>query len=182
MALTAGTNCFTQAEDAMLALLAKSAGVRSFLGVSTEEEAYGRIFVDEIPRADKVETDGWDAAEYVAQHPCIILSAPADGKWFTVVMDARDNQPQYVVSYVFALRFQAFADAGIDEQEQRRKFKNAVLDGISDMMDHTVAEPDVFMPTNIEPLDGIYQLDFRLRSDLGHIMGASFLLTSQVSV
>ena len=49
MTLTAGTNCFTQAEDSLISLLAKSAAVRTFLGVSTESKHENRIYIDEVP-------------------------------------------------------------------------------------------------------------------------------------
>ena len=178
--ITAGTNTFTKCEDAIAALLAKSSAVRLFLAVADETEAYTKIFIDEVPRTDQVDSDDWDHATYVAQFPCVIISAPTDGKWFTVELDARDSSPLYKASFMFALRFEAFADESEDEQEQLRAFKNSVFDGIEDMLNSAVMEPGVFLPTSIEPLDACYRLDFRRRQDLGHIIGTSFLFTAAV--
>jgi hypothetical protein len=178
--VTAGTNSFTKCEDAMSALLAKSSAVRAFLLVADETEAYTKVFIDEVPRTDQVDSDDWDHETYVAQFPCVIISAPTDGKWFSVEMDARDSSPLYKASFMFALRFEAFANESEDEQEQLRSFKNAVFDGIEDMLNRAVMEPGVFLPTSVEPLESCYRLDFRRRQDLGHIIGASFLFTAAV--
>lgn len=170
MPLTAGTNCFTQAEDSVRLMLATSPKLRTFLGAADEASAQARIYTDEVPRTDQIDSDDWDSATYLAQFPCAIISGPADGRWFTMKAIARDNTLQYDVDFTFIVRLEAFADPAKDEQEQLRAFKNLALDGIEEMIASQTGEPDVFMPTEIT-IEETYRADFRKRQDLGHILG-----------
>ena len=167
MALTAGTNSFTQAQDAIRALIAKSTAFRTFLGAADEAAAQAKIYTNEVPRSDDDTRDDWSAAEYVAQFPCAIVTPPEDGKWFVVEMDARDTVPRYKCSFVFVVCFEAFADPTKDEQESWRLFENLLYDGLEDCLNNAIAEPGVFLATQITPLDQ-YRKEFRGRSDLGN--------------
>lgn len=170
MPLTAGTNCFTQAADAVRLMLASSPKVRTFLGAADEAAAQARIYSHEVPRTAIADQDDWDAADYVAQFPCAIVSPPSDGRWFVMKAIARDNTIQYEVDFTFIVRLEAFADPAKDEQEQLRSFENVALDGIEEMLADQTGEPGIFTPTEVTILE-LYRADFRKRQDLGHLLG-----------
>lgn len=170
MALTAGTNCFTQAEDSVRLMLAKSPKFRTFLGAADESAAQAKIYTDEVPRSDQVDRDDFDTDVYLAQFPCAIVSPPSDGRWFVMKAIARDNTIQYDIDFTFIVRLETFADPAKDEQEQLRYFKNLALDGIEEMIASQTGEPGVFMPTEVSVLE-LYRADFLKRQDLGHLLG-----------
>ncbi len=168
MALTAGSNIFTRAEDSVRALLAKSSDVRAFLGVATEEDAQARIYTNELPRTDD-DRDDYTSDAYLAQFPCCIVQPPEDGKWFTAKQTALDGLRSYDYDWSFVIRFEAIADASKDEQEQIRAFQNAVGDGLEDMLDALSGEPGTLGVTEISAA-GMFRADFRRRQDLGHVL------------
>lgn len=177
MTLTAGTNCFTQAEDSLISLLAKSAAVRTFLGVSTESEARNRIYIDEVPGTTKADgDDDWDEESYAALYPCAIIHSPEDG-FFEVKQDSRDGVINYLIDWKFVVSFSRFANQALDEQNQWREFKNLLFDGLVEMLETTSAEPDVFLASNITPDSTISISDFRDRRDLGTIIEMKLLFT-----
>lgn len=179
MTIAAGTNCFTQAEDAIVSLVVKSPKARLFLGAANESAARGRVFLDEVPQTDKLDSDDWDQATYLGRFPCAIVSQPADSKWFHVRQAARDVQVQYDLDFLFAVRFEMLANPAIDEQQQLRTLKNQVFDAVTEMLENTINEPGVFVPTRIEPIE-LYRLDFRNRVNLGHIIGTALLFVREV--
>lgn len=182
MSLTAGNNIFTVAEDQIVSLFAKSAKVRTFLSVASEALARAKIYIGEIPQLGKVDEDEIDNDVYLSQFPCIVISAPEDGKWFTVRQEARDNVVQYSVDFRFAVRMEWLVDETKDEQEQIRSFSNAAYGALEEVLGTTSAEPDVFVPTAVEPIDGLYRADFRNRVGPGHIMGTALLFTREITI
>ncbi len=175
----AGTNFLTKAEDLLISTLAGLAKVQAFLGVDTVAEAKARIYAHEIPRTMD-DADNWNAAEWAAIFPCVILS-PGEDEEFTLTHTANGSPSWEVIAsqISFSLRFERQRPAAVDEQEEVRALRNAIGDILEDIIAHN-GNDGTFCFSSIKPVGACYRGSYGRESDMGVVQGWKIDVASSV--
>ena len=123
MARPAGTNCLTDSEDRLLAMLANCPQMQTFLGVENDAAALLRMYTDAATLPADVE--GFTAAEWAAMLP-YVLAGTDDEEGFVLRKVAEPTSFIPSGRLWFQLKqFVASADI-TDWEKYHRDFKNHV--------------------------------------------------------
>lgn len=176
--ITAGTNCLTKTEDAIVSLLANTAAVQAFLGEVNAAAAKTRIFLHAIPEA--IGRDAWNEDEWLAKFPCIIITGPDDGDVLRLSASARDEGLGFDVHTKFAIRLEAYATPDeTNDEEVARKFlelAGAVVDNIRDRVGTAAGE---YQFTGLM-LNSVYRGRYDRYADLGDTLGIKLEIESVI--
>ena len=125
MVLATGTNCITEAEDKLIAMIADCPSFQLFCGVSSAAQAVDRIHVDELPDPPNNQ-DNWTEEQWQEMFPLCLITPPEDGSQASVISDSMGERIEYYADLAFNLVFEAYPFGGDPQPEERRKFKNVV--------------------------------------------------------
>lgn len=177
-----GTNCLTQAEDAIVALVCNLASFQLFVGCPPGDQlaAKAKIHVHDLPQTLQEDSDTWSDAEHLAMFPLAIIREPLEGEMFTVVQAARDREIRFNLNLRYSLTLEKFAQAGLDDQDQMRDFVNAYGAILDEMVEVANANPGEFAPTGIRQGGSLYRTHYAKREYLGDIIGCTFELERTV--
>lgn len=171
MAIDAGTNCLTKAEDAIRTMLANSTAFRAFVGAADEAEALTKIHIDDFPRPAEDDEDTYTAAEWAAFFPCVLIEPPDSGEAVAFTLLANSGlQWDYSIDSAFQLRFEKYQETDDDDDVESRKFKNAVGD-ILDELTTMSGTSGYYGFTRLAPLAKPYRGNYSHAQALGEVHG-----------
>lgn len=169
---TAGTNCLTQVEDAIVELIANCSAFQTWVGAASATAAKTSIYVHDVPQ--KATTDSRDyytEAETAALFPLVLIASPIDGIMQTWRATALDSGFSGTVNSALSLRFEALATADVDEQNAARLFMNAVGNIIDEMRTRTSSGNEgEYQGTMVSAVE-FYRYSDEMRTELGDVMG-----------
>lgn len=157
MSVTAGTNCLTQTEDKLAAMLANSSAFQTFVGAANATEAAAKIYFDDFPRPANTAEDEYTAAEWIGLHPCALIIPPESGEVFSFDQIANSgNRIDYIMSTAFHVEFSKMA-ASANDQEESRLLKNSVGDIIDEVLTMS-GNANYYGFTRVSPVGAPYYL------------------------
>jgi hypothetical protein len=178
MAYAAGTNCLTQAEDAIKAMLAATTQFQTWLGVSDATRAAERVWIDELPWPNKQFGEEYEPDEWKQLFPHVIIEPPPEGNAITITHYAIGSVWEYLPGYLFILRFERYETAGALKHEDMRLFKNEVGDIMQAMTD--IAH-EHFAFEVAEPAAAPQRGQYAQFPDLGDLLSWPWLLTKAIA-
>ncbi|TXH44326.1 MAG: hypothetical protein E6Q97_32845 [Desulfurellales bacterium] len=173
-----GTNSITQAEDALIELLANSAAFRTFVGAANATAAKARIYLYDIPSTAE-DQDGYTDAEFVALFPCAIIGPPDDGEMFRGTYTANGVNYEYTVDVAFSVRFERQRSGTDTDQAAVRKLCNAIGDVIDQLM-LSSGTGGHFAFTDVSPVAAPYVGEYGRDQSLGVVEGWKWLFRREV--
>lgn len=175
----AGTNCITQAEDALIELLANSAAFRTFTGTANATAAKTKIYLYDVP-ATAQDKDDYSSAEFVALFPCAIIGPPDEGQTLEGRYTANGVNYEYTVDLAFSVRFERQRGASDTDQVAVRKLCNAIGDVIDQLMLQS-GNGGNFAFTYVAPIGTPYVGEYGRDQSLGVVEGWKWLFRREVT-
>lgn len=177
--LTAGTNCLTKIEDAIVNLLANTTAVQTFLGEANATAAKGRIFLHTIPEA--VGRDAWNATEWLAKFPCVIITGPEDGDVLRLSASSRDEGLGFDLHSKFSVRLEAYAaENETNDEEIARLFLEKAGQVVDDIRDRVGTAAGEYQFTGLA-LNNVYRGRYDRYVTLGDTLGIKLEIESVIT-